>query len=251
MSAADPTTSAPAAPRLSPWSRMGKMFTDPAHAWEGLRERSAWGFPLLLGLVLWLALQALAYDRVTLPMMLDQWSEAVASGRMEAAQEQEISRFFSESPLARWITLGQQAIAWPVFALFQALVLWFGIGFVLGTKLRFGSAMDVVCWSGLVRIPQTILFFALAFQRESFIGVHLGLGVLVPEGDAPSKLQSGLRGFLDLFGPFEAWWLFVAVLGAVALSGAPRKSVAWVVVALYLALGAFFAAVGAFLGPGM
>jgi hypothetical protein len=169
---------------------------------------------------------------------------------MEPAQEQQMSQFMSESPAAPWIVVGQQALVWPVLVLVQALVLWFGVGFVLGTRLRFGSAMDVVCWSGLVKLPQLILFFGLAFARQSFNGIHLGLGILVPEGDAPSKLLNGLRGVLDLIGPFEAWWLYVAVLGASALSGAPRRSVAWVLVALYLALGAFLAAVGAYFGPG-
>ncbi len=238
------------APRLSPLARTARIFADPARAWEGLREKSAWAFPLLLGLVLWVALQALAYDRVTVPTMLDQWGEAVANGRMEAAQEQQLSRFFSESPVARWIVVGQQAIVWPILILLQALLLWFGVGFVLGTRIRFGSALDVICWSGLVKLPQLVLFFTIAFLRESFLGVHLGLGALVPEADSPTKLQNGLRTFLDLIGPFEAWWLFVAVLGAAALSGAPRRSVAWVVVALYLALGAFLAAVGAYFGPG-
>jgi hypothetical protein len=239
------------APRLSPFERTRRVFADPARAWEGLAQKSAWVFPLLIGLVAWVALQAIAYDRVTVPTMLDQWGEAVASGRMEAAQEQQLSQFFSESPVARWIVVGQQAIVWPIITLLQALVLWFGIGFVLGTRFRFGSAMDVVCWSGLVKLPQLVLFFVLAFARESYMGIHLGLGILVPEGDTPSKLLSGVRTFLDLLGPFEAWWLFVAVLGASAISGAPRKNVAWVLVALYLALGAFLAAVGAFFGSGM
>jgi hypothetical protein len=247
-----PATAAPSStPRLSPLARTARIFTGPAGAWVGLREQSAWGFPLLLGLALWVVLQLVAYDRVTVPTMLDQWAEAVENGRLEAAQEQQLGRFFTESPAARWIVVGQQALAWPILALLQALVLWFGIGFVLGTKLRFGAAMDVVCWSGLVKLPQLLLFFGLAFARQSYVGVHLGLGVLIPEGDAPNKLLSGLRTFLDLIGPFEAWWLFVAVLGAAALSGAPRRSVAWVVVALYLALGAFLAAVGAYFGSGM
>lgn len=237
-------------PQLSPVTRMVRVFVRPADAWDGLREKGQWLFPLVLGLAVWLGLQAAAYDHVTLPMMFEQWSEAVANGQMEPTQEASLTKFFTESPAARWIVLGQQVIVWPILLLLQALVVWFGTGFVLGTRLRFRQAFDVVCWSGLVKIPALLLFFALAFSRQSFMGVHLGLGVLVPEPETPSKLLTGLGTFLDFIGPFEAWWAAVAVLGASALSGAPRRSVAWVLVALYLALGAFLAAVSAFFSPG-
>ena len=247
--AAEPQ-SAPAA-RLSPIERTVRVFAQPANAWADLRERGQWWFPLLLSLGVWVVLQALAYDPLIVPMMLDQWSEAVANGRMESAQAESMSRFFTESPAARWIVLGQQAIVWPIIYLLQALVVWFGGGFVLGTKLRFRQAFDVVSWSSLVKLPQVILFFVLAWQRGSFQGVHLGLGVLVPESESPGKLQLGLTTFLDFFGPFEAWWIVVAVLGVAAITGAARRSVAWVLVALYLAFGVFLAAVNAFFGPGV
>ena len=243
--------SAGAPSRLSPAARMVRIFVRPAEAWEGLREQGQWLFPLVLGLAVWVALQVVAFDRAVVPMMTDQWSEAVANGQMEPAQEANLTKFFTESPAARWIVLGQQVIVWPVLLLIQALVVWFGTGFVLGTRLRFRQAFDVVCWSGLVKIPALFLFFALSFSRQTFVGVHLGLGVLVPEPETPSKLFTGLTTFLDLIGPFEAWWAAVAVLGASAISGAPRRSVAWVLVALYLALGALVAAVSAFFSPGM
>jgi hypothetical protein len=40
------------------------------------------------------------------------------------------------------------------------------------------------------------------------------------------------------------------VIGVAALSKAPRRNVAWVLVALYLAFGAFLAAVNALFNPG-
>ena len=161
-----------------------------------------------------------------------------------------MTKFFM-SPAARWIVLGQQTLVWPILLLLQALVVWFATGFVLGSSMRFRQAFDVVCWSGLVKIPALLLFFALAFTRQTFVGIHLGLGILVPDPETPNKLLTGLTTFLDFIGPFEAWWAAVAVLGASAISGAPRRSVAWVLVALYLALGAFLAAVSAFFSPGM
>ena len=251
MPSAEPSAPVPAAPaRLSPFARAVRIFSRPATAWDDLVDRGQWAPPLLAGLALWMGLQALAYQHVTVPMMLDAWSEAVASGRMEQAQMDRMAGFFTENPSAPWIVVGQQAIVWPVLALLTALVVWFGGGFVLGTKLRFRQAFDVVCWAGIVKWPSLLLLFALAWQKQTFKGVHLGLGALIPEGDTPDKLRTGLTTFLDFLGPFEAWWAVVAVLGVAALSGAPRRNVAWVLVALYLAFGAFLAAVNALFNSG-
>ena len=251
MPSAEPLEPAPLAPaRLSPIARAGRIFTRPAAAWGDLAEHGQWLPPLLVGLLLWAGLQALAFHQVTVPMMMNTWNDAVASGRMEQAQMDKISGFFTENPMAIWIVVGQQAIAWPLLALVTALIVWFGGGFVLGTKLKFRQAFDVVCWAGIVKWPALLIFFALAWQKQSFKGVHLGLGALIPEGETPDKLRTGLTTFLDFMGPFEAWWLAVGVIGVAALSGAPRRNVAWVMVALYLAFGVFLAAVAALFNPG-
>lgn len=248
---AEPAGPAESPPRLSPIERTIRIFAKPSAAWDDLKERGQWWFPLLLGLVLWVVLQGVAFDHVTVPMMLDQWSNAVANGRMEPEQAQRMEQFFTENPAARWIVLAQQTIVWPIAVLFQALIVWFGAGFVLGTRFKFRQALDVTTWSGLIKIPQLILFFVLAFQRQTFQGVHLGLGMLVPEAETPGKLQVGLTAFLDFVGPFEVWWGIVLILGVSALTGAPRRNVAWVLVSLYLAFGVLFAAANAFFNPGM
>ena len=204
-------TEAVAPARLSPFERSRRIFARPPAAWDDLKDRGQWLFPLLLGLGIWLLLQGLAFDTVTVPMMLDQWSTMVANGRMDATQAQHMEQFFTGNPAARWIVLAQQAIVWPIILLLQALVIWFGAGFVLGTRFRFRQAFDVVCWSGLVKIPELLLFFLMAWRRGTFEGVHLGLGVLVPEAETPSKLQLGLTTFLDFLGPFEAWWAAVEI----------------------------------------
>ena len=250
MSSAEPTVPVLSPPvRLSPIARAVRVFARPATAWDDLVERGQWLPPLLASLVLWAGLQALCFDHVTVPMMQDAWNDAVSAGRMEQAQMDKMMAFFS-GPTARWIVVAQQAIFWPLLTLLVALVVWFGGGFVLGTKLRYRQALDVVCWSGLVSWPAIVLTFALAWQRQTFKGIHLGLGALIPEGETPDKLRTGITMFLDFFAPFEAWRIAVAVIGVAALTGAPRRNVAWVLVALYLAFGAFLAAVNALFNPG-
>src|SRR5512143_3885677 len=106
MTLAEPTGSEPIpAPRLSPLARMGRIFTRPAAAWADLADHSQWWFPMVLSVGLWVVLQFVAYDHVTVPMMLESWQDAVASGRMDASAMDRMSRFFTDNPAARWIVV--------------------------------------------------------------------------------------------------------------------------------------------------
>jgi hypothetical protein len=126
-----------------------------------------------------------------------------------------------------------------------ALVLWFGVSFLMGAQLKYRLALEVVAWSSLVGIPGQLISYALAWYRQTFRGIHLGFGILLPDSEAPSRLMTGLGTFLDALGPLLLWHLTVAILGASALSGAPRKSTAWVLGGLYLVLAVFSAALAA------
>lgn len=247
---AEPAGPAESPPRLSPIERTIRIFARPSAAWDDLRDRGQWWFPLLVGLVLFVTFQAVSFDSVTMPMMRQQWEQAVSQGRMDPAQVDVAERSMS-GPVARVVMHAFQAISWPLILLFQALILWFGAGFVLGTSLRFRQAFDVICWSTLVKIPELILFFVLAIQRGTIQGVHLGLGVLVPESETPNKLLIGLTTFLDSLGPFTVWWAVVVILGVGVLTGAPRRNLAWVLVSLYLAFVVLISAASAFFNPGM
>ncbi|HXJ70328.1 MAG TPA: hypothetical protein VNM39_15580, partial [Verrucomicrobiae bacterium] len=66
MSSAEPTVPVSSAPaRLSPIVRAGRIFARPATAWDDLVDHGQWLPPLLVGLALWVGLQAMAFDHVT------------------------------------------------------------------------------------------------------------------------------------------------------------------------------------------
>lgn len=144
-----------------------------------------------------------------------------------------------------------QVVAWPVTVLLLAAGIAFGVSFILGSKLPFGQAFAIMSWSSLVMLPASLLFAVLAWAKETMQGIHLGLGLLVPMSEPPAKWQVGVASFLDTFGPFEAWCLAVVVMGVHALTGVQRKSAAWVLGGLFLALRAVMAALGALFGPGV
>jgi hypothetical protein len=255
-SASDPSTPPLAtavtegAPSPSVWERTVRVFVNPVRAWDGLETRSRWWFPLLILVLLQVGGILATYHRVLLPTMVEQWNQQVERGQMPPAQLDKIEDFFTNKPLALLIVAGQQAIAMPIVMLLVALVGWFGIGFVLGTKFPFRLSLEVFTWAMFVRLPETILTFVIGWANETFKGIHFGLGALLPVEDAPTKLHTGLAVLLDAVGPFSLWYLFVTIVGCSVLSGAPRKNVAWVLIALYLALTVVFAVVAAVFAPG-
>lgn len=244
-----PPASTDTGPSLSLVQRAVAVFTRPGSAWGGLASRAQWWFPLLVMLVVAAAFSAALHQRAMLPMIMESWDQAVADGRMTAEQVERAAEFMG-GPVGMAMTIVQQAIALPVIYLFSALIVWLGVGFILGTRFRFRLAFETVAWSSLILIPGQLLTGVLAWSRQTMQGIHTGFGILLPESDPPSKLMAGLGFFLDAIGPLSIWYLAVLILGAAALSGAPRKSVAWVVGGLYVALMACFAVIAAMMTRG-
>jgi hypothetical protein len=250
MTLNDASSAAPAVvePTLSPLARAVAVFVRPGQAWTGLGRQVQWWFPVILTILVSAAGTLALHERALIPMLEDQWEQQVADGLMPADRMDGMLDFM-RSPAGIAVTIGQQVLMLPIFTLFVALLVWFGVGFVLGTRLPYRLALEVAAWSGLVSLPGYLLTAALAWMKESYRGVHVGFGILLPESDAPSKLMTSLGVVLDGLGPFSIWYLAVGILGAAALSGASRRSVAWVLGGIYLAMVLFGAGLAAMFGP--
>jgi hypothetical protein len=234
---------------LSPIARAVAIFVRPAQAWDGLQDRVQWWFPMLLMVAITIGFSVLLYDRAVVPMMTDRWDDQVQSGAMTSAQADQAAAMM-KSPAATAMGAGSQGVIIAIWIAVVALVLWFGVGFVLGTKFKYRQALEVSAWAYLITLPGQLLACGLAWSRQTFKGIHIGLGALLPTSPSPSKLMVGLGLFLDGLGPFAIWYLIVMILGCIALSGAPRKSVVWTVSALYLVLAALGALIGGLFTPG-
>ena len=248
LSASEPTA-IQGGPSLSPFARVAAIFSKPASAWAGLEQRAAWWLPLVIMTLCGVVFTVTLHDRAIMPMISERWEQMVDSGQLSAEQLDKMESGM-RGPMGLLMTAVQQVVAWPVIMLLLALLITFGVGFVLGTKLKFRLAFEIANWSSLVLLPSYLITWVLAWQRETLKGIHLGLGALIPQSDPPQRLQVGLTSLLDAIGPFNLWFLAVAILGAVALSGAPRKSVTGVMVGLYVALAVFMAAMAAVFTPG-
>ncbi len=251
----DPTTdphdvppASDAGPPLNVFQRVIAVFVRPGNAWGGLEQRAQWWFPFLLSLVFIGCFSLVLHERAMLPMMQDQFERQVSEGQMTPEAAAGMERMMS-GPMGLVMSIVPPLFVTAVLSFVIALILWFGVAFVLGRKFKYRLALEVACWSSLVNIPGQILVGALAWSKQTMRDLHIGFGILLPETETPTKIMQGLGVVLDAFGPFALWSLAVGILGAAALSGAPRKSVAWVLGGLYLVLVLVMAAMTAFFGP--
>lgn len=228
------------APSQSLAGRCVAVFARPASAWTGLTERSLWWFPLLVTSLLQVAVMLPLYDRAYLPTTYEQLDAQIASGALDPAGAAKVEQFM-QRPVMRAIVPCVFGVAHAVFTFAMALLIWFGVSFVLGAKFRYRLALEVAAWSGLVLIPYHLAYFAVAWSQETMKGIYFGLAAFLPEADPPAKWHAMLTVLLEWFGPFNIWFVAVAVVGCSALSGAPRRSVAWVLGGLAVALAVVFA----------
>lgn len=236
-------------PSLSIGQRIVAVFTRPSKAWGGLETRAQWWAPVLIFSLVQVIGSTLVFDRSMIPMMRDTFDQRVADGAMTTDQAEKAEDTMS-GPIGRTFTL-LPALVFPIVAvLVTALAVTFAVGFLMGGKLRYRLGLEVAAWSSLVNLPAIILFYVLVWTRETYKGVHVGFGAFLPESDTPTKLMTFLAGILDAIGPFAIWSLVVMILGAAALSGKPRKSVAFTLSAVYLVLWLCFAGLGAMFTPG-
>jgi hypothetical protein len=235
---------------LSLGSRFVAVFARPAQAWTGLGRKGQWWFPLIIAILVPVIGTGLTYQRALVPTMLAQIDRQVESGQIPPDALDRIERQMS-GPVALAANLGSIAIVVPLMTLAIALLPWLAAGFMLGRRFSFRDAFVVTAWAGLVQIPAQILTSVLAWTSETMTNLHTGFGVLLPIEDPPSKLMVGLGAFLDHgIGPFAVWYVAVLVLGAAALSGAPRRSVMLVLGGLWLAAVAIISVVAAMFAPG-
>lgn len=243
-----PTPAAAPPATLSLFGRFVAVFARPAGAWVGLEKRHVWWFPLLIVAVLNIGVMLPLYERAYLPMYYEQLDAQIASGAIDPAQAQRAQKIMESGAMGP-IVACVAGVSSALMTLGLALVVWFGVGFILGAKFRYRLALEVTAWSGLVWLPQHAAFFALAWSQQTMKGIHFGLAAFLPEADPPAKWHSMLAVLLDAFGPFNIWFVAVAVLGCSALSGAPRRSVAWVLGGLAVALAVVSALLTGWLAP--
>lgn len=233
----------------SPFARAALVFIRPTKAWGGLQTRAQWWFPLLILMLFSGVFTTLLLDRAILPMTTDRWDEMVENGQMSAEARDKAEEGF-QSPVGKAAMIGTQVATWPVVLLLSALGVWFGISFLLGVKMPYRFAFEASAWSSLVLIPGQILVGIMGWSRQSLAGVHVGWAALLPEAESPSKLLAGITTFLDLIGPFSVWSLIVCIIGASTLSGAPRRSSAWVLAGIYLVYAVIGALLAGMFAPG-
>ena len=73
-------------------------------------------------------------------MVLDQMEQQVVDQQMPREQYERMEAFFN-SPTGRLISVVQQMVIYPLIVLLTALLVWFGVGFVLGHQAEMKFAL--------------------------------------------------------------------------------------------------------------
>jgi hypothetical protein len=230
-----PTPAAAPAPSLSLFERSVAIFARPAAAWEGLVQRPQWWFPVLVTVAIQVVVMLSLYQRAYLPMYSDQLDAQIAAGAIDPAGAARAEHLM-ESPVMAPIIAAIAGVIGLIMTLVLAAFVQFGDGFIVGARLSYRLALEVTAWSGLVWLPQQLLFFTLAWSQQTMKGIHFGLAAFLPELDSPAKWHSMLTVLLDAISPFNVWYVVVAVLGCTALTGAPRRKIAWALGGMAVAL---------------
>lgn len=239
-----PPSPTDAGPSLSVWGRAVAVFTRPSAAWGGLGRPAQWWFPLIIVTLANVGFSAALWERAILPMQIDAMEEQVSAGKMEPAALDRAEAMM-RSPAGMAFAALPWLILSPLFSIVAALLLMFGVGFLLGGKLPFKQAFELATWAGLVQVPGVLLTGVVAWAKQTMEGLHISLAALLPEPEKTDRVMGTVVGILDGLGPFALWWLAVVVIGASTVTGLARKRVAWSVGGIYLGLVVFFVVLGA------
>src|SRR5439155_17470180 len=136
--------------------------------------------------------------------------------QLSPEQFQRMQQVFN-GPFGLWSSVLQQFVVLPIVVLLTGLLVWVGVGFILGRPLSYRLALEVAAWTGLIQIPAQLMFCAFAWSRETMRGVHVGFGLLLPETETPSRLTLWLGAVLDAIGPLSVWYVVVLVIRAATL----------------------------------
>ena len=206
----------------------------------GLREHAQWWFPVLIVLVVAASTAGILHNRAIVPMVEDQWQDAVSNGQMPPEQEGQARGLLRQPRRARHLDRAD------------------GASFVAPDSVR--RRRRGVVRSGLragqeVRLPIVARGRVVgrarhhsragADDRDRVVQARPCAGCM-PVSASCSPTRTPRPGCTRFWascwmrsGRLSIWYVAILIIGAATLSGAPKRSTAWVIGGLYLALSVF------------
>ncbi|MCA3017989.1 MAG: YIP1 family protein [Rhodocyclaceae bacterium] len=188
-----------------------QLLLNPATAFQALKEKPNFWFPLIVISVLTAATFVWFYSIVDFPWLRDQiLSNGSQYEKMTAAQREQASGMLSKN-MMMWSTVIGAVVVLPIVRLLEALYYLF-IGKLTRLEVNFKQWFALTCWSGFPAILAVALMWVVILLRSDGRITPDALSILslnelifhVPLGHK----WHGLLTSVTILNPY-VWWLTV------------------------------------------
>jgi hypothetical protein len=162
-------------------------------------------------------------------------------GRVDDA---EYARLKASPPVSVYLTSGGRLLLTPPLTLLVAAGLA-ALARLDGVHVTFVTALAIAVHATVVLALQQVIATPVHYLYESLTSPTNVAGVIrvFDEGSWPARLF----GTIDVFG---VWWMWLLSVGVAAATGRPARRYVWRLLAVYVGVAAFVAAIFAFAGNG-
>ncbi len=209
--------------------RIVRVFYAPSETFAAVAEQRSvadWLVPTAV-----VAAVAFVSTYLILPIQLAEMTQQVPEQQREGAQTAIKVSGLIAAPVMTFVML------------FMGAAIYLLVGKLLGGLLGYGHCLAIVAYTSLISVVQHLVKTPLVLASET-MNVQTGLGMFLSE-EARQSFGGYLLSAID---PFVVWMIVIAGLG-LSIVGQLDRSRAYAGVAiitlLFLAVGAFFATLGA------
>lgn len=215
----EPVVATPAAgtPSVNAVSALWKVLFEPKATFEGLREKSPWVLPFVIGIIL-----IMAFTWFTWPYQIDQRAEIFRMNENlpAEAKAQIMDRMAEMRDDPSMVQVSLSAVFVAIFTLIGAGI-WLMVGNVaLGGNATFKQIWSMFNYAGMVSVVGVAVKW-LMISMKGTMSVYTSLALLAPNLPQTSYTFLALNG-VDIF----SIWLFIVIgIGlATVCKVAPKKA---------------------------
>ncbi|WP_456406101.1 Yip1 family protein [Caldithrix abyssi] len=217
----------PAAPKLSVWQQLVKVFSDPVNFFNHLRSNPTWLFPFLL-----IVLMSIVFTAATKDQMLEYRKQLILdSDKMtEEMKDMALEQLENMTPTAYYIqsVVGSVIGSAIVFAIAAGLFLLAG-NFFLGGKATFKQMFALYVWGNIVSLVEMPVKMILILQKNS-AEVYTSLALLMD----PQQSDTVLFKLLNAVDIFTIWKIILWSIGFGIIYRFSAKKSYLTVISLYV-----------------
>ncbi len=192
--------------KLTTWTKITKIFTEPAAVFENLRVYPDWIIPVLLTLLVGFSTVYLTVDI----QKKTQQEFILNSEQIPEEQKDEILEGLEDQSFVRTVVVPAAGLVFWVFASYAVAALAFMAfgNFIYGGKATFVQNFALYSWAGLIGVLEGLIKLPLFLSKGSF-SVYTSLAILLDPGESKT-LMFKIFNAVDIF---SIWKIIVWSIG--------------------------------------